>query len=103
MRYFYVLMSWMLGVAAVSGSAEARTIYFGTDTEIVPLIYGGPTILRFPMEVRTISQAQKFEITPTSADSPNYAVLSANPRFTSGSSDVAFILSALSRVRFSPF
>jgi hypothetical protein len=73
--------------------AYAKTIYFGTETETVTLIYGGATLFRFPGEVRTISQANRFEISPANPDQPNYALLSIRPRFTSGSSEVAFILS----------
>ena len=92
MKHLYSLIPMMFLVAVSSVTAQARTIYFGSETEVVPLVYGGPTILRFPGEVRTISQAQPFRISPADAESPNYALLSVKPRFTSGSSDVAFIL-----------
>ena len=77
----------LVGVETIP--AEARTIYFGSETEVVPLVYGGPTILRFPGEIRTISQAQRFQIKPANADSPNYALLAVTPLFTTGSSEVA--------------
>jgi len=86
-----VLFIAAFGVGVVP--AEARTIYFGSETEVVPLVYGGPTILRFPGEIRTVSQAQRFQIKPANADSPNYSLLAVTPLFTTGSSDVAFILS----------
>jgi len=72
--------------------AQAKGIYFGTETEVVTLVYGGPTLFRFPGEVRTISQANRFEIAPANGDQPNYALLAVRPRFTSGSNDVVFIL-----------
>jgi len=93
MKYFLTFILCAAVGTLSTLSAHARTIYFGSETEVVPLIYGGPTILRFPSEVRTISQAQKYQIVPANADSPNYSVLSVTPRFMSGSSDVAFILS----------
>ncbi len=45
------------------------------------------------MEVKTISQAQKLEIAPANPEQPNFALLSIRPRFVTGTSDVAFILS----------
>ena len=93
MKYFLTfILCAAVGTLTIL-SAHARTIYFGSETEVVPLVYGGPTILRFPSEVRTISQAQKYQIVPANADSPNYSVLSVTPRFMTGSGDVAFILS----------
>ena len=90
----YIKLILVIALVGASGvSAQARTIYFGSETEVVPLVYGGPTIFRFPGEIRTVSQAQPFHITPANGDSPNYALLSVTPRFTSGSSEVAFILS----------
>ena len=71
---------------------QARQVYFGSETESVTVAYGAPTLFRFPSEVKTISQAQKFKIEPANSEQPNYALLSVTPRFTTGSSDVAFIL-----------
>lgn len=73
--------------------ALAKVIYFGSETESVTLVYGNTTLFRFPSEVRTISQASRFEIAPANADQPNYALLSIKPRFSEGKSDVVFILS----------
>lgn len=91
-KYLFIPLTAILGLTLGASFAQARTIYFGSETEVVPLIYGAPTMFRFPGEVRTISQAQRFRISPANADSPNYALLSVNPRFASGSSEVAFIL-----------
>lgn len=71
---------------------EAKIIYYGSETETVPLAYGGPTIIRFNQEVKTISQASRFVIKPADEADPNYAVLSVTPRFTKGGSKVTFIL-----------
>lgn len=71
----------------------ARTVYFGSETEVIPLVFGQASLLRFPAEVKTISQAARFEIAPANRDEPNYALLEIRPRFSTGSSDVAFILS----------
>ena len=72
---------------------HAQVIQFGKDTETITVVYGGPTIVHFPMEVKTVSQATKFSILPADEQQPNYAALSVTPRFTSGSDDVTFILS----------
>ena len=92
MKYFYLLVSLGIMLPFASEVVQARTIYFGTETEVVPLVYPGPSIFRFPGEVRTISQAQPFQIVPADKESPNYALLSVTPRFMRGSTDVSFIL-----------
>lgn len=79
-------------IVVVPNRASARLIYFGTETEVISLVFGGATLFRFPGEVRTISQANRFEITPANSDQANYALLSVRPRFSTGSSDVVFIL-----------
>jgi len=40
--------------------AIAKTIYFGSGVETVPVVYGGQTILRFEEAVKTISNAGDF-------------------------------------------
>jgi len=80
-------------IAVIPRLALARQVYFGGETEVITLVYGGATLFRFPGEVRTISQATRFEIAPANGDQPNYALLAIRPRFSSGSSDVVFILS----------
>jgi len=79
--------------------AQAKLIHFGSSLETVRVSYGGPTIFRFPSEVRTISQASLFDIKPANAEDPDYSVLSVTPRFTKGSSQVVFILSNGGTVR----
>ena len=76
-----------------STTVHAKTIYYGSKTEPVSIVYGGPTIFRFNEEVKTISQAAKFSIKPTDQKDPSYSVLSITPRFTKGTSLVSFILS----------
>jgi hypothetical protein len=72
--------------------AIARTVYFGSETEMISLAPNGSTLLKFPSDVRTISQAQRFEIQPADSEQPNYALLSVRPRFSSGTNNVVFIL-----------
>ncbi len=76
----------------IPNGAHARTLYFGSETETVTLLAGNATLFRFPGEVRTISQASRFEISPANGDQPNYALLSIRPRFSFGSTNVVFIL-----------
>lgn len=73
-------------------SLWARTIYFGSGVETVPLLAGEETILRFPTEVSSITRAQRFEFTPSNPDQPSYATLKVRPRFSTGASNVAFML-----------
>lgn len=72
--------------------AEAKTIYFGSETETITLGYGGATLFRFPSEVKTITQAKRFDIQPANSDQPSYSLLSVTPRFSQGSSNVVFLL-----------
>ncbi len=66
----------LVGVlATIPRLASARMIYFGGETEVITLVYGGATLFRFPGEVRTISQASRYEIAPDNGDQPNYALL----------------------------
>lgn len=73
--------------------ATAKTIYFGGATETVPIAYGGQTILRFEEAVKTISNAGDFIIKPVNEETPDYALLSVEPRVVTGKSDTVFILS----------
>lgn len=93
---FIVVAATILGIPSL---VDAKTIYFGEDTVTVPIVYGSPTLFRFPLEVKTISQAQKFEVSPANPEQPNFALLSVRPRFVTGVSDVAFILSDGTLVR----
>ncbi|MCX6125177.1 MAG: type-F conjugative transfer system secretin TraK [Proteobacteria bacterium] len=71
----------------------ARIVYVGDEMETITLSYGGPTIVRFPTTVKTISQATRFAITPADEEQPNYALLSVTPRFSQGEDKVTFIMS----------
>ena len=73
--------------------ATAKSIYFGGATETVPIAYGGQTILRFEEAVKTISNAGDFIIKPVNEETPDYALLSVEPRVMTGKSDTVFILS----------
>lgn len=74
--------------------ALSKTIYFGGATETVPIAYGEQTILRFEEAVKTISNAGNFIIKPVNEESPDYALLSVEPRVVSGKSDTVFILAS---------
>lgn len=74
-------------------SAYAREILYGKARETVPVAFGTETIFRFPLEVKTITEASKFEIRPASTEKPDYSVLAVKPRFSEGSADVTFLLS----------
>lgn len=91
------LKSWVMAFSMAVlclgvSSAQARIVYFGSETETVTLAYGVTTILRFPEEVKTVSQASRFEIGPADENNPDYSVLSVSPRFPKGSNKVTFIL-----------
>ena len=73
--------------------ATAKTIYFGSGVEPLPIVYGGQTILRFEEPVKTISIAGDFIIKPVNDETPDYALLSVEPRVMAGKVDAVFILS----------
>ena len=90
----YFTLGLALGFAfALVRQAEAKTIYFGGEAEVIPVVAGEETLLRFPAEVKTISRASRYSIGPANPEEPNYAFLQIRPRFSSGSSDVVFVLS----------
>ncbi|MGE0175132.1 MAG: type-F conjugative transfer system secretin TraK [Oligoflexales bacterium] len=88
-RGIFAIVSLVLG----GHTALAKTIYFGGATETVPIVYGGQTILRFEEPVKTISNAGDFIIKPVNDETPDYALLSIEPRVMSGKSDTVFMLS----------
>ena len=79
-------------VATSSEMALAKSIYFGSSIELVPVNYGAKTILRFDEPVKTISNVTDFVIKPVNEDAPDYAILSVEPRHLGGKTDVSFIL-----------
>lgn len=87
----YVLLFLIL-LALYSQNADAKTIYFGNEATAIRVSAGMPTLLRFPKEVKNILRGDRFTIKPASEESPNYSVLSIEPRFSSGSSEVLFLL-----------
>ena len=93
-KIILILIGLCLGltITFASKKCNARTVFYGSETETVTVAYGGPTIFRFNEEVKTISQVSRFSITPADSQNPNYTTLSVNPRFTRGSSKVTFIL-----------
>ncbi len=76
-----------------SNTGFARIVYVGDGMETITLSYGGPTIIRFPTTVKTISQASRFVIGPADEEQPNYALISVTPRFSQGEDKVTFIMS----------
>ncbi|MBT4791473.1 MAG: hypothetical protein HON90_07875 [Halobacteriovoraceae bacterium] len=83
----------MLFIALVlfSVGSQAKDVYYGSTPELVKI--SKETIFRFHKQVRTISQARKFEIKPADPNDPDYSVLSIRPRFSKGTTKVAFVLS----------
>lgn len=94
-------MKFLLGIllSSFALNAQAKLIHYGKSAETVRIAPGGPTIFRFPSDVRTISQAKLFDIKPSNTDEPDYSVLSVTPRFKDGAGLVTFILADDSVVR----
>jgi hypothetical protein len=85
----FAFLHLVLGMLTV---AHGKTIYYGTSVETITIVHGGPTIFRFNEQVKTISRASKFSISPSDKESPDYTTLSVTPRFSKGSSKVTFLL-----------
>lgn len=94
-RIYFVrfLPPLLLASFSMSHPASARDILYGKARETIPVAFGTETIFRFPMEVKTITEASRFDIRPANGDEPDYSVLAVKPRFTEGSADVTFLLS----------
>ena len=90
MKKLVLVISFLLSVTSV---AQAKEVYFGSGLETVRLTYGQSTIFRFSKQVRTVSQASRFDIKPADANDPDYSLLTVRPRFTKGSTKLVFILS----------
>lgn len=90
----------LTGLTLLSTSgAHAREILYGKGLQTVPVSFGVETLFRFPLEVKTVTEASRFDIHPSNADEPDYSVLVVKPRMSEGSANVAFILSDGSVIR----
>ena len=85
-KYFLCILLFIFSL-----NSQAKDIYYGSTPELVSI--SKETIFRFHKQVRTISQAHRFEIKPADTNDPDYSLLSIRPRFTKGTSKVAFVLS----------
>lgn len=83
----------LLASFGATHSANAREILYAKARETIPVAFGTETLFRFPMEVKTITEASRFEIRPANSEEPDYSVLAIKPRFSEGSADVTFLLS----------
>ena len=89
-------MRWallILGCLTLSSEVLARDVVFGKGRETIVVAFGSETLFRFPLEVKTITEATRFEIHPANVDEPDYSVLAVKPRMSEGAADVTFILS----------
>lgn len=77
---------------AVSSSAYAKVLFYGSERENVSLSPGVSTILRFDEEVKTITQASDFSIKPADPENPDYRMLAVKPLRSKASNNVTFIL-----------
>lgn len=92
--YFFISIGSLF-----SNQLHAREIVFGKAKETLSVSFGVETLFRFPMEVKTITEAQRFEIKPANTEEPDYSVLAVKPRMREGVSDITFILSDGSVIR----
>ena len=81
-----------LGVYIGMNTCQAKTIYYGSETEAISILSGGGTIFRFNEPVKTISRASDFSIETADKDNPDYAVLSITPRTSRSKGQVTFLL-----------
>ena len=81
---FFKQFIFLIALVLISESIEAKVIHYGTETETITVLYGTPTILKFDSEVKTISEAQRFEIVPADEVEQDYSLLSLKPYFKRG-------------------
>lgn len=85
------LLFYVLGCLLAS-TAFGKTIYYGTEAESITVVYGSTALIRFDQQVKTISQASRFNIGPADAKSPDYSLISVEPRFRRGQDHLTFLL-----------
>lgn len=95
LRVYFVrfLPPLLLASFGVATTASARDVLYGKARETISVAFGSETIFRFPLEVKTITEASRFEIHPANTEEPDYSVLVVKPRFSEGAADVTFLLS----------
>ena len=99
MKRTVIFASLMLLLLGLPETASARLVVFGKARETIPVAFGVESLFRFPMEVKTVTEASRFEIKPSNSDDPDYSVLAVKPRMSEGAADVTFILSDGSVIR----
>lgn len=90
MNYLFLMIFVFAG--SLSSVAEAREVLFGKGKESISVPFGVETLFRFPSEVKTVTDAGRFEIRPASHEEPDYSVLLVKPRMAEGMNDVTFLL-----------
>jgi len=85
------IMLMLLALLSCKG-LMAREIVFGDEVEKINLSYGEETILRFPSQVKTISNVSDFEVSPVDKTDPDYSLLSIKPIFRKAKGKVLFVL-----------
>lgn len=88
MNRFIALLTGVI----LSSSLQAKILYYGSEQENISLQYGKSTLFRFDEEVKTITEASSFAITPANHEIPDYRVLSIKPRSNSSKANISFIL-----------
>lgn len=82
----------VITLVALANVAQASTMKVGRDKVTVKILSSDVTIFRFPKSVQTITGAQRLEIKPANPTDPDYSSLAIRPRFTTGASDLVFVL-----------
>ncbi len=94
-----ILIPLILASSLTATESLARDVVYGKAKETVLIPFGVETLFRFPIEVKTITEASRFEIRPANQEEPDYSVLVVKPRMIEGSADVTFLLSDGSMVK----
>ena len=97
MKYVSLLLS--IGFLTSGSIVSAKEIYYGNTPEVIRIKHGESKVIRFDQEVKTINGASRLSVGPADQNDPDYSLLSIEPRFTKGRSNVVFILSDGSAVR----
>lgn len=92
-KTFFIFLLCVLGDLAL-----ARDVFYSTAPETIAIARGQKAVLQFEKPVKTISNAEEFEILPADTEQPDYSTLTLKARNSRGSNFVSFLLDDGSQV-----
>jgi hypothetical protein len=87
MKYIIILATFIFWFPI-----QAKTISYGKSVVTISIPFGKPTLFKFDKLVRTISPVPSYSLRPANLESPDYAVLTVEPKDPLGDALIAVIL-----------